>query len=45
VRGAINPISPSAQHADTSGRARIPLAIGVAAASLVAMLIRRLRRD
>jgi hypothetical protein len=45
ARGAANPLSPTVQPADTAGRARIPLAIGVAAASLVAMLIRRLRRD
>jgi hypothetical protein len=44
ARVAGNAVPPPAPHAHDSGRSRIPLAIGVAAASLVAMVIRRLRR-
>ena len=36
--------APPARPAHHSGRARIPVAIGLAAASLVTMVIRRLRR-
>jgi hypothetical protein len=36
--------APPAQSAHSSGRTGIPVAIGLAAASLVAMVIRRLRR-
>ena len=45
ARGAGSPVPPTAQPDRNSGGARIPLAIGLAAASLFAMIIRRLRRN
>ena len=44
TRVASHPVSPPAQPARNSRSTRIPVAIGLAATSLFAMLIRRLRR-